>query len=54
MDAKRLLELGGLGVLAGAGAVAAFLHGNVFFAVFFGAATGYVWSDLLRNLLERE
>jgi len=48
---SQLVELLGLTVLAMIAAATALMHGDVFFGVFFGVATGAAWMLLIRRCL---
>ena len=48
---QHFVELLGLTALAMIAAATALVHGDVFFAVFFGAATGAAWTVLIRHCL---
>ena len=50
----QLVELLGLTVLAMIAAATALMHGDVFFGVFFGVATGAAWTVLIRHCLNMD
>jgi hypothetical protein len=51
-DLKPFLELTMIAALAAVLAVAALIHGDNFFGVFFGATTGITASDLIRRAVD--
>jgi hypothetical protein len=48
IDERYFIELLALVVVAGLTAIGAFVHGDVFFGVFFGATTGVVSTHAIR------
>jgi hypothetical protein len=52
MAMQHFVELLGLTVLAMIAAATALMHGDVFFGVFFGVATGAAWTHLIRRCLD--
>jgi hypothetical protein len=48
-DVKSFLDITMITALAAVSTVAALIHGEVFFAMFFGAATGFAGTELIRR-----
>jgi hypothetical protein len=52
MEVKQFLELTTITALAALSTVAALMHGELFFAMFFGAATGFAGTHLIRRSVD--
>jgi hypothetical protein len=51
-DVKPFLDLTTITALAAVSTVAALMHGDVFFGMFFGAATGFAAAHLIRRSVD--